>query len=154
MSYKYYVITPVRNVGIEFKEAVNELVAKAETDGHKVHYPPRDTFQIDETGLDICDANLKAIQEADAVVITWDGKSTGSLFDLGMAFALDKPVIPMRDLMPAHTEGKSFQNMIAALADRQFEEAEQAALEELANETNRQYLTGLDDLDVSEDIEA
>lgn len=34
----------------------------------------------------------------------------GSLFDLGMAFALGKPIIYLE--MPDQTEGKSFQNMV------------------------------------------
>lgn len=44
------------------------------------------------------------------VFVIWDGKSQGCLFDLGMAFAMHKPVGVIA--LPGPTEEKSFQNMI------------------------------------------
>lgn len=89
-------------------------VAKLEADGWAVHWPPRDTDQNDPIGLTICRTNAEAIRVADAVHIIWDGQSQGSLFDLGVAFALDKPLYVID--VPAPSEGKSFQNMMRAWA--------------------------------------
>ena len=83
-----------------------------EADGFTVHWPPRDTRQDDPVGLDICKANRAAIAQADAVHIVWDGKSTGSLFDAGMAFAMGKPITCLS--LPPATDVKSFQNMMRA----------------------------------------
>lgn len=90
------------------------MVEKLEADGWQVHFPPRDTNQDDPDGLRICEDNRRAIQEADAIHFVWDGKSQGGLFDLGMAFAYKKKVIPIS--MPELTEGKSFQNMVTKWA--------------------------------------
>jgi len=104
---KTFLICPVRGVS---SCLTWHIVAGLENDGWTVHWPHRDTDQSDETGLRICRDNRVAIEEADAVHVVWDGKSQGSLFDLGMAFALDKRVIPVS--LPDPTEGKSFQNMV------------------------------------------
>lgn len=108
---KTFLICPVRGKAADtFAKAVREL----EDAGYVVHWPPRDTDQNDGTGLRICSDNMKAITEADVVHVIWDGQSQGCLFDLGVAFALGKPVIPLD--LPAATPGKSFQNMIQAWA--------------------------------------
>ena len=104
---KTFLICPVRGHEQSETEAV---VNKLESEGWQVHWPPRDTDQDDLIGLRICEDNLTAIRSADAVHFIWDGKSQGSLFDLGMAFALRKKVIPIS--MPDLTSGKSFQNMV------------------------------------------
>jgi len=106
---KTFLICPVR--GHEMNET-SDVVTTLENDGWVVHWPPRDTNQVDDTGLRICTDNAQAIKEADAVHIVWDGKSQGSLFDLGVAFAIGKTIIPIE--MPEPTDGKSFQNMVAA----------------------------------------
>ena len=95
-------------------EETEEIVAELEQI-YDVYWPPRDTDQSDPIGLEICKANREAIEQADVVHIIWDGKSTGSLFDLGMVFALDKPLRVIS--LPPETDHKSFQNMIRAYAD-------------------------------------
>ena len=87
-----------------------------EAEDWSVHWPPRDTNQSDPVGLTICAENRAAILAADAVHVVWDGQSQGCLFDLGMAFALGKPVYVIQ--LPALTAGKSFQNMITAWAKK------------------------------------
>lgn len=42
--------------------------------------------------------------------IVWDGKSKGSLFDAGVAFALAKEIECLS--LPEPSDGKSFQNMM------------------------------------------
>lgn len=113
---KTFLICPVR--GHDMSET--EDVVKTLEEVFDVYWPPRDTDQNDPIGLDICNSNLLAIMAADVVHIIWDGKSTGSLFDLGMAFALRKRVIPIE--LPPETDHKSFQNMIQAYADSFLEE--------------------------------
>lgn len=109
MSRRSFLICPVRGVDAETFVGVVEAL---EADGWTVHWPPRDTDQNDNTGLRICRDNLAAIKAADVVHVIWDGRSQGCLFDLGIALALQKPVIPVD--LPAKTDGKSFQNMIRA----------------------------------------
>ena len=90
------------------------IVAKLEADGFTVHWPPRDTDQVDDTGLRICRDNRSAIEAAHVIHVVWDGLSQGCLFDLGMAFALGKRIVQVE--IPPATEGKSFQNMMTAWA--------------------------------------
>ena len=104
---KTFLICPVR--GHDTTETEN-IVKKLENDGYSVHWPPRDTNQNDDTGYKICKQNLMAIMMSNVVHFVWNGESQGCLFDLGMAFALGKKVIPIS--MPDKTDGKSFQNMV------------------------------------------
>lgn len=105
---KTFLICPVRNVS---KEHTEETVKVLEKDGWDVHWPPRDTNQEDGIGLNICKENLNAIKNSDVVHIVWDGKSQGCLFDLGMAFALNKK-ISIVDFPKPKIIGKSFEKMI------------------------------------------
>jgi len=109
---KTFLICPVRGVD---PESTKRFVEQLEKEGFDVHWPPRDTDQDDDTGLRICKDNLSAIKNAGTVHLVWDGKSQGCLFDLGMAFALGKVVVPLS--LPERTTGKSFQNMIAKYAE-------------------------------------
>lgn len=104
---KTFLICPVTG---HDSDETRAIVADLESQGWAVHWPPRDTDQQDGTGVRICTDNLAAIRSADCVHVVWDGKSQGCLFDLGMAFALGKSVIPLS--LPEQTEGKSFQNMV------------------------------------------
>jgi hypothetical protein len=106
---KTFLICPVRG---EAADTYAKTVEALEAEGYTVHWPPRDTDQNDETGLRICQDNTAAIARADCVHIIWNGTSQGCLFDLGVAFALGKKIIPLE--LPPPTAGKSFQNMIRA----------------------------------------
>lgn len=108
---KSFLICPVRGLAPDAHAAI---VGKLEAEGFKVHWPPRDTNQDDPTGLRICRDNTAAIASSDVVHVVWDGKSQGCLFDLGVAFAFGKKLIPVD--LPEPTEGKSFQNMMRAWA--------------------------------------
>lgn len=104
---KAFLICPVRG---HDPEETKEIVHDLESHGWMIHWPHRDTNQDDPTGFQICSENREAITVADRVFVCWDGKSTGSLFDLGMTFALQKPITVL--LAPTATDGKSFQNMM------------------------------------------
>ena len=59
--------------------------------GHVVRSPAfDDSLDLDELG--ICEHNRELIAWADEVHIMWDQRSTGTIFDFGMAFALHKPI--------------------------------------------------------------
>jgi nucleoside 2-deoxyribosyltransferase len=107
MGKRAYLICPVR--GHDMSETAH-LVRGLEEEGWEIHWPPRDTDQVDETGYRICKDNREAIRQADVVFVVWDGKSRGSLFDMGMAFAMDKPVRALE--LPPETEERSFQKMV------------------------------------------
>lgn len=104
---KIYLITPVRNASPELLKAVHALVDGLERSGHQVHFPPRDVDQNDATGFGICAHHLAAVEAADKVMVWWDKASSGSHFDLGMAFALGKPV-EILHLTDADQDGKSY----------------------------------------------
>lgn len=107
-----FLICPVRGADPALSRSA---VERLEADGWLVHWPPRDTDQNDPVGLRICRDNAAAIAAADVVHVIWDGRSQGCLFDLGVAFALGKRVVPLD--LPAPTEAKSFQNMVRAWAE-------------------------------------
>jgi len=112
---RIFLISPVRNVKPEVSEAIRTWVAAMEAMDHKVHWPERDTDQKDQIGLRICSDNRTAIESADLIYVWFDPLSQGTIFDLGMAFALRKPVRLVNSI--ESTIGKSFQNMLLALSD-------------------------------------
>ena len=89
---------------------LDAYVKNLEDQGIDVHYPPRDTNQNDTIGFRICSQNKKAIIESDEVHIFYNPNSTGSLFDIGMAFAFEKPIRLINKVET--TEGKSFANVL------------------------------------------
>ena len=111
---KIYLICPVRNVTEEQKKEIDDYVATQEAEGNKVHYPPRDVNQNDETGFNIVVAHRRAMKKCDRVDVFYDKNSTGSHFDLGMAFMEGKKI----KLIKAYQEdnaGKSFVKIMKML---------------------------------------
>ncbi len=87
---KIFFISPVRLATPENLKDAEEYVKKLERDGHIVHWPIRDTNQIDPTlGINICDTNLKKILEYDEIHVYYFN-STGIHFDLGATYLLIK----------------------------------------------------------------
>ena len=113
---KIFLICPVRGITEGEMISIERYVLDVERSGHhKVYWPPRDTNQNDLIGLRICGDNRQAIEDADEVHIWWDGKSQGSLFDLGMAFALKKKIFLVNFGSVQITPHKSFDNLLHAL---------------------------------------
>lgn len=82
-----------------------ELEAK----GHEVRLPAFDDddgYGEGDVELGICLYNKTLIQWADEVHLFWDQRSFGTMFDLGMCIALDKPVKAI------YIEPKTFKNVI------------------------------------------
>jgi hypothetical protein len=119
---KIFLICPVRNVTPEETKAIQAYVADLEVKGHQVYWPARDTNQDDPIGLRICKDNRMAILQADGVHVWWNPASTGSMFDLGMAFMAHKWVVLVNGVEP--TVGKSFNNFLLKL--QEIEEVEKA----------------------------
>lgn len=116
-----YIVCPVRNPPVGWKEGLLDYTTFLENQGHKVHLPFRDTPQDDPSGLSICDNHLRAMKRAGEVHLAYDGKSEGCLFDLGMAFALGKLIVPITGYFPKQTVGKSYSNMVWAWNARNYE---------------------------------
>ena len=138
---KIFLICPVRygkkltRENKKIQEKIKQYVEKLEKVGHKVYWPLRDTNQDDPIGLKICTDNGMAILDADEVHIWWywqekkwwqkliwwikEKKSTGSLFDFGMAFMLflilDKKIILANPKNVKPTKNKSFTNVLLSL---------------------------------------
>jgi hypothetical protein len=109
---RVFLICPVRNVTPGESTEIAAYVARLELGGIRVHWPARDTIQSGD-GFVICCANLAAMRAADEVHVWWTG-SEGSVFDLGMAFALGKWVMIAKDVTAV--PGKSFANVLRAIA--------------------------------------
>ncbi len=89
---KVFLICPVRSGELETVARV--YVDTLEKFGWEVHYPPRDVDQTDDgVGMKICEAHRKAMLECDEVHIIYHPSSQGWLFDFGMAFVLEKPIV-------------------------------------------------------------
>lgn len=113
-QYKFFLICPVRGISEEYKNGIEEVVIEHEQFG-PVYWPYRDTDQK-ASSLAICEQNLAAMRDSEIVLFAWDGKSQGCLFDLGMAFVLNKCVKPIRGYVPPRSATKSFQNFVYELA--------------------------------------
>ncbi|MAG50324.1 hypothetical protein CL621_01625 [archaeon] len=115
LEKKVFIICPVRNATNEEAIYLQDYVNRLEHNRYKVHFPPQDTNQDDPNGLNICSENREAIRNADEVHVYWNNSSSGSGFDFGMAFMLEKPIkFINKDKIP-RTRTKSFQNVLHEL---------------------------------------
>lgn len=62
-----------------------------ESEGYEVSLPAFDSFK-DMNEFEVCNYNYEKIKEADEIHVIWDGRSIGTIFDLGMCFALGKRI--------------------------------------------------------------
>lgn len=84
-----FLISPVRNPNPKTQDEIADYVRQLEGEGHKVHWPIRDTEQNDPSGgHEICRANFSAILNANEIHIWYDETSNGSKFDMGGVFML------------------------------------------------------------------
>lgn len=93
LEKRIFIICPVRGITAEEDKFLLGYVSQLKSSGYNVHYPKNDTNQHDSIGLNICSQNKEAIRNADEIHIYYNPTSTGSVFDVGMAFMADKPVI-------------------------------------------------------------
>jgi hypothetical protein len=109
---KIYLICPVRNITDEQKREIDEYVAYQERLGNEVHYPPRDVDQTDATGWNICAQHRQAMKGCTRTDVFWDSQSSGSHFDLGMAFMMEEMPVKIVKAYRPDNEGKSFLKMM------------------------------------------
>jgi len=93
-----YLIMPVRNADERVQAIATAHCRRLEAAGHKVHFPPRDAPQDDPTGRIICETHRAAMQACNEVHVIWDVNSSGSHFDLGMAYAMRKPIVAVESI--------------------------------------------------------
>ncbi len=110
-----YIICAVRNATTERIAEIRSYVQLLRRDGDSVHFPPEDAPQDDPTGDAICRKHLAAMKSADEVHVFWDVRSSGSHFDLGMAYALGKKIKPVECEIPDGPE-KSYWKVMCACA--------------------------------------
>ena len=72
-------------------DKAKELAEQLQAEGCEVYVPVVRTKQ-DTDELSIATSNREAMRQADEVHVIWDGTSHGVIFDLGMAFAMEKPI--------------------------------------------------------------
>ncbi len=104
---KIHLICPVRNVTEEQQKEIDDYCKSLETKGHTVHNPKYAVDQDDATGYNICKGHLDSMLVANRVDVFFDINSKGSHFDLGMAFALNKPMKLVKTYQEDN-EGKSY----------------------------------------------
>ena len=113
---KIFLICSIRNAPLAVTAAQEGYVAQLEQKGHQVYFPPRDTDQS-AAGLEICKQNLRALRASDEIHIFYSPDSQGTHFDMGMAFALKKPIVLAH--VPDFGPGKSFARMLREWKDSQ-----------------------------------
>ena len=79
--------------------------------GHDAKIPAFDDLKCEDE-VEICDYNKSIIEWSDEVHIFWDSRSIGTLFDFGMCFALNKPIVIK------YIERKTFPNVMRQYALR------------------------------------
>ena len=90
MKKKIFFISPVQTATPENFTACGKYVEKLEKEGCKVHWHIRATDQNDPIGINICDANLRKIREADEIHIWYLKESSGIHFDIGAVYMLTR----------------------------------------------------------------
>ena len=120
-EYDVFLICPIKDANLVQKAKMEVYIAKLECEGKNVYYPADDTDQNDDYGYRICMDNAQAISNSAEVHIFFDPTSKGSLFDLGVAFALGKPLVIVNPEEVERTEKKSFNNMIQVWNDLSLE---------------------------------
>ncbi len=111
-----YIVCPVTSATPQQTAAIRAYVEHLEADGHRVYWPARDTIQDDPTGgWNVCEQNARAIMAADEIHVWWDRTSRGSIFDIGVAWAL-RMLGKSQRVVLANTfdvpEGKAFEKVL------------------------------------------
>jgi len=115
MSKKVYIICSVREATRKVRVKLEDYATKLNVQNIQVYLPHVSTNQ-DGTSIGICEQNVEAIKWADEIHIFYDKTSTGSHFDMGVAFALGKPIkLIENEPYEAYKDGKylkSFPHML------------------------------------------
>lgn len=115
---KVYLICPVQRATQGEVSKLEVYVKRLEFEGILVHWPQRDTDQTPKDTAPVMDQNRRAIEWANEVHIFYSPTSRGSIFDLGIAYALGKPIKIANPEEVQRTEKRSIENFILELADK------------------------------------
>lgn len=115
LLYDVYLVCPVKYATDEELEKIRKYVEQLESVGYKIYWPYRDTNQEDEIGLRISEDNCDAMMQSKEIHVWYSILSLGSIFDFGMAFTTDRPIILANPEAVTSTEGTSFPNMLLEL---------------------------------------
>jgi len=115
MKKRIFIICSVRGMGDEYRQKLEAYAAQKYEEGYDVHLPHLDTDQ-EQSGINICKQNSTAIFKADEIHIFYNKESQGTHFDMGVAFALNKPMFVIES--EKYCEGKSFARMLSEWEDR------------------------------------
>lgn len=89
MKKDEFLIHPIREADKELTKKIKNYGNDLKRKNIKIHIPGEDTLQTgDPIGIRICTDNALAIIPAKKVRVWFDKDSSGSKFDLGMAFVL------------------------------------------------------------------
>lgn len=125
---RIFLICPVRFASEEQTRLIADWVRQQENvEGNVVHWPARDTMQ-DQDSLKICEDNRFAMEHSDEVHVWYEPTSQGSVFDIGMAFVMRKPVFLVNPSAVVPTESKSYNNLVIIL-DKQAREWKQTMVD-------------------------
>lgn len=86
-----FIICSVRGMDKEYLDKLFHYAESLEAEGKTVYLPPRDTDQS-LSGLEINKSNREGIKYADEIHVFYNPHSSGTHFDLGQAFAFEKPI--------------------------------------------------------------
>lgn len=111
-GYDVFMIYPTRNQTEEFKQKIESFVRELEEEGKTVFYPR--TTEEQENPITYATSYNKrlAIESAKEVRVWYDGQCKEILFDLGMAWGLQKPLKAINIADINSTPSKSFDNVI------------------------------------------
>ena len=65
---RIFLIAPHRDISKAYRDGIESQVRALEVQGHKVHWPSRDTIQ-NRTSLNVCRQNRAAMEDADMVYV-------------------------------------------------------------------------------------
>ena len=110
---KIFLICPVRNATPEQKKWMEDFVIEKYKEGYTIHAPHLHTVQTDLFGgYAICKQNAEALASSEEVNIYYDKSSTGTAFDLGVAYALNKPLVLLNEKDIVFDENNVMDNII------------------------------------------
>lgn len=115
---RIHIICPVRLVTSEQQIEIDAYCKQLEDEGYEVHNPIYAVDQDDPTGgVNICLAHFNSMNDPYTIRVDvfWNDNSKGSHFDLGMAFALAKPLKLVKTYI-GNDDEKSYYKVLQTLS--------------------------------------